>query len=49
MKLDGFIDAHMREMAARNWPISKVFVEQDILNLEELASWSDAVRVLPTR
>lgn len=46
---DRFVYEHQHNMRARGWPVSEVFVEQDCVSIVEMASWSDAVRVLPTR
>jgi hypothetical protein len=45
----GFIDRHVAEMVERRYPVSKQYVEADILALEQLAENCDAVRVRPAR
>jgi hypothetical protein len=47
-RLDGFIDRYTADMASRGWPFAKSLVERDVIRLEDLASASDAVLVIPS-
>jgi hypothetical protein len=49
LRIDGFVQRHEADMRARKWPVSKQYVERDVLQLEQLAEECDAVRVVPTR
>lgn len=45
--LERFIWEHNKDMARRGWPVSAVYVEQDLVTLQEIAEASDAVIVRP--
>jgi hypothetical protein len=46
VRLDGFVDRYVKDLAARGWPLSKELVERDVLALEGLCDVADAVHVV---
>jgi hypothetical protein len=46
VRLDGFLDRYVKDLAKRGWPMSKELAERDVFTLEGLCDIADAVHVV---